>query len=132
MNYDEIIEFRNKNSKFAAHVGIRITEMKPGYAKGEMLVADHHQNAIQSIHGGCLFSIADTIGGTAAVSRGRRTTTMSSDFHFLSPGVDVKKLVAVATEVKCGKKISIYDVEVFNEREVLLAKGTFTFFNLEA
>lgn len=131
MNYDEMIEFRNKNSKFAAHVGIRITEIKPGYAKGEMLVAEHHKNAIKSIHGGCLFSIADTIAGTAAVSRGKRMTTMSSDFHFLSPGIDVKKLIAVAIEIKCGKKISVYDVEVFNEKEALLAKGTFTFYNLD-
>ena len=130
MTCEEIMDFRNKNNKFAAYLGIHTTEMKPGYAKGEMVVAKHFENAIQSIHGGCLFTLADTIGGAAAASRGNRMTTVSGDFHFLSPAIEVKKLIAVATEQKYGKTLSVFNVDIFNEKEKLLAKGTFTFYNL--
>lgn len=132
MNCEEIMGFRNKNSKFSAYLGIHITEMKPGYAKGEMVVAKHHENIMQSLHGGCLFSLADTIGGAASSSRGNRAITVSGDFHFLSPAIEVKRLTAIATEQKYGKKISVYDVAIFNEKEELLAKGIFTFYNLDA
>lgn len=126
---NKILEFRNKNSKFGNYMGIVTTELSIGYAKGEMAVEEHHENVIQSIHGGCLFALADTIGGSAAASRGNRMTTISGDFHYLSPAIQVKKLIAVAKEKKYGKTIAVYGVEVFNEKDELLAEGTFSFYN---
>jgi len=131
MNCKEIMDFRNRNNKFAAYMGIVTTELEIGYARGEMMIAGHHENAIGSVHGGCLFTLADTIGGAAAASRGNRMTTISGDFHYLSPAIQVRKLIAVATEKKYGKTIAVYNIEVFNEKEELLAQGTFSFYNFD-
>lgn len=98
MTYEETMKSNNLNSGFTSYLGIDVVEIKPGCAKGEMLVTRHHENEIQSIHGGCLFASADAIGGVAASAKGNRATTVSGNFHFLSPGIGVKKLTAVATE----------------------------------
>lgn len=127
---EDYMAYRNNHNEYAAFLGIRTTEMKEGYARGELVVRREFENAIGSVHGGCLFSLADTVGGSAAASYGLRTTTLSSDFHYLSPGIGQKKLYAEAKEIKRGKKISVYDVEITGEDGKLLAKGTFTFFNL--
>lgn len=128
--FEDYIAYRNDHNEYAAFLGIRTTEMKEGYARGEMTVRREYENAIGSVHGGCLFSLADTIGGSAAASYGMRTTTLSSDFHYLTPGIGQEKLYAEAKEIKKGKRISVYEVEVRGEDGKLLAKGTFTFFNL--
>lgn len=127
---EDYMAYRNEHNEYAAFIGIRTTEMKEGYARGEMPVRKEYTNAIGSIHGGCLFSLADTIGGAAAASHGIRITTVSGDFHYLSPGIGVKKLYAEAEEIKNGKRVSVCDVAVTGEDGTLLAKGTFTFFKM--
>lgn len=127
---EEYMAYRNEHNEYASFMGIRTTEMKEGYARGELPVRKEFTNAIGSIHGGCLFSLADTIGGSAASSYGIRATTLSSDFHYLSPGIGVDKLYAEAIEIKNGKRISVYDVSVTDENGKLLAKGNFTFYKM--
>jgi len=131
MDFQELIKQRNTQIQFLRLVGINITEMKYGYAVGEIILQEHHQNLIGSVHGGCIFSLADSVSGAAAMSYGNPATTLSSDFHFLSPAITCTKLTATASEIKRGKTINVFDVEVRDEKETLLARGTFSYFNLE-
>ncbi len=131
MNYQELLSKRNASNKFMDLVGIKITEMEPGYAAGEITLTEHHRNVIGSVHGGCIFTLADTVSGAAAISMGYRATTISSDFHFLSPALTCQKLISSARLIKDGKTIGVYDVDVRDENGKLLSKGTFSYFNLE-
>ena len=130
LSYEEIRKFRNENNEFTRHMGIVANILREGYAEGEMEIKKEHGNVIGSLHGGVLFTLADTIGGTAASSRGMKVTTVSSDFHFLSAGIDVRKLYATATEIKYGNKLCVYDVKVYSDQQKLLAYGVFTYYNL--
>jgi len=131
MDFEKLLETRNLKNKFDRHVGIQITKMQVGYAKGEINIADHHVNIIRSVHGGCIFSLADTVAGSAAVSHGELVTTVSANINYLSPAIGVKKLAAEAVEIKYGKNISVYDVSISDENEKLIAKGTFSYYNLK-
>lgn len=131
MTCEEIMRYRNENNHFAALLGIRTLEMKPGYAMGEMRLQECHKNAVGSAHGGCIFALADTIGGAAAASRGTRITTISGDFHYLSAAMEgSKKLIGTAKEIKFGKKIRVYDVEITDDAGRVIAKGIFSYYNL--
>ncbi|MGN0159115.1 MAG: PaaI family thioesterase [Brotaphodocola sp.] len=130
MTCEEILKYRNENNEFASFLGIVTTEMTPGYAKGEMHLTEHHINAVGSVHGGAIFALADTIGGAAAASHGTRITTVSGDFHYLSAAIGSKKLIGVAREIKYGKRIRVYDVEIQDEQDRLIAKGMFSYYNL--
>ena len=131
MTLEDVLKYKGANNGFNEHVGIEMTGLSEGYAKGELIVRDCHKNQIGSVHGGCLFTLADSIGGLAASSRGSRMTTISGEFHFLRPAITTKKLICTAKELKYGKKIAVYDVEIIDENNSLIAKGTFSFYNLE-
>jgi len=130
MDYQEIINERNRKSNFAKALGIEIKEIEKGYARCEMQLSNLHGNAIDTVHGGALFSLADVACGSAAASGGYKMTTISSNFNFISVSDNKDTLVAVAKEVKSGRKICVYDVDIADSKGKLIAKGTFSFYNL--
>lgn len=54
-----------RNDKFIELMGIRIVEVDEGYCKGELEVTDQHMNPLGTVHGGCLYTLADTVAGFA-------------------------------------------------------------------
>lgn len=129
-DYKNIREFRNAMNTFGDDLGIVTTKITAGHAECELPVTERFLNPIGSIHGGCLFTIADIAAGSAAASGGTLMTTVSSDFHFLTPGIGCRTLYAAADAIKEGKQICVYEVKVKDENGKILAEGTFTYFNL--
>ena len=132
--YAALVGYRNSGvNRFAAHVGIVIDEIGPGYAEGHIDIEEHHGNPIGSIHGGCLFALADSVGGAAAVSRKRAVTTINSSISYLNAGLSgkVKKITARADEVKCGKTTSVYNVVIKDDSGRMLIQSTMTYFKLD-
>lgn len=131
MDYKKLIEFRDNKNLFTKELGIKTVEIAEGYAKVEMLVKPEYRNMHGFVHGGCLFTLADTVGGAAVASYGKYATTVNANINYLRPAMDSEILVAEAREIKRGKKISVYDVTISDEQERLLAQGTFSYFNLD-
>lgn len=130
MDYDKIKTLRNRDYESVRFLNIITDEVKKGYAKGRLVIRPEYMNPIGSVHGGCIFFLCDTIGGTAAISHGTYVTTISGNINYLNPAIDTSVLTAVAREVKYGKNIIVCDVEVFDEKNSIIAKGTFSYFNL--
>ena len=130
MIQEEFLKYIHENNTFATFLGVQVLEVKPGYAMGELKIQDHHKNAVGSVHGGCAFTLADTLGAVASSFGGTRMITLSGDFHFLSAAMDgSEKLIGKAREVKYGKKIQVYDLEISDDTGKLIAKGTFSYYN---
>lgn len=130
INFEKIIEHINGLGGFASDIGIKILSISKGYAKAEINIEKKHLNPGNSVHGGCIFSLADTVGGVAAWSRGNYVVTSSSNINYLNPAIDSKRLIGIAKEIKFGKKILIYDVEIWDEKDRLIAKVTNTYYSL--
>lgn len=131
MDYEKLIKIRNATNYFANMMDLRIVEIKKGYARTVIdPVTKTHLNPINSIHGGCLFTIGDVTAGSAASSYGVQVTTLNSTFNFLRPGLHTTKLIGEATKLKHGKNISVYTVEIKDQDDTVLAEGTFTFASL--
>lgn len=129
MDYEQLRIARNEDKGFNKYLGFEYAEIKDGYARVELTLEPKHLNPKGEVHGGCIFSLMDTAGGVAAITKGNLATTSSAHINFLNSG-HCGKLVAVATEVKSGKSLMVFEVEVRDENEKLLSKGTFTFFRL--
>ncbi|WP_138159960.1 PaaI family thioesterase [Peptoniphilus catoniae] len=129
--YDKYIKARNEQNLYAIHLGIITTKMEEGYAKGEISLKKEYFNPMGSVHGGLIFSLADTIAGSASVSYGSKTATLSSNMNFVSAAFNTEKIVADAKVVKRGKKVIVVEVTVSDDKNKAVALGTFTFFNLE-
>lgn len=120
-----------KEKGFIHHVGIGDIEYDEGYATGKLDIKPNLLNPFGSVHGGCIFTLADTIGGTAAMTRGSYVTTISSSIQFLNPAQNTAFLVAEANEVKDGKTISVYDVMIRDDKQRDIAKVTLNYYKLQ-
>ena len=107
-----------------------ITDVGPGWAKGELAFREYHVNPIGSVHGGVIFFLADSVGGTAASSRGSRVTTANGTISYLNAAMNPEKLIAEAVELKAGKNLLTYDVYIRTEEGKLVAKATLEYFSL--
>ena len=76
MDYEALRRIRNEQNSFGNLVGVRIEEIREGYARSVLDVRADLSNPIGSLHGGVLFTIADITGGSAAVSHGEQVTTV--------------------------------------------------------
>jgi len=83
-------------------------------------------------HGGVIASVIDTVGDFAVgMMVGRGLPTVNFRVDYLRPAVDTA-LVAVSRVRRAGKSVGIADVDVFNEKGVLLAIGRGTYSTLES
>ena len=130
MTIEKIIQFRTVRNRFMQMLGIRVLEVKEGYARCEMPVQEDFLNPNDSVHGGVIFTLADCVSGYAAASHGMRCATMDSFISYLKPALTSKVLYGEAKEIKTGKTVLVYDVWVKDETDLLIAKCTFTYYNL--
>lgn len=118
------VDFRDK-------IGMVTLERRPGYAKCEIKIEPWHLNVLGVIHGGVLFTLADTTSGTAAAASSEyRVTTVSGNINYLRAGKNTSKITAEAVEVKNGKSFSVCDAKIYDDKGVLLATTTMTFYHL--
>lgn len=118
--YEKILE--KKVDGFVKTTGIVCTEVREGHAEGYIEITAAHLNPIGTVHGGVLFTLADTIGGLAAISRGNNCTTVSSDIVYLSPTMNSKKVIAISEEIKHGKRMSTIDTTIIDDNGTKIAK----------
>lgn len=130
MEYNKLKDFRNNIPGFTKEMQMIVTEVADGYARVEMDISAEHGNPIGSVHGGVIFSLADTAGGVAATSKGSFVTTVTGNINYLNPAIDVKKLIATTKEIKAGKNILVYDVTVRDEKENVIAESRMTYYSL--
>lgn len=130
MDYEYLRKVRNQKNAFRNLVGVKIVEIREGYARTELEIRPQLLNPIGSVHGGVLFTMIDITGGSAAVSHGDNVTTVDADIRYLRPGIGMKKIVCEAEEIKCGKRLLVYRLDVMDERKQILATGTATYMAL--
>ena len=107
--------------------GMVFEEIKHGYANIRVPITQEHKNFLGIVYGGWLFHMADLTAGAAFISDGSIGVTASSDIQFLRAGKDTEYIRCIAKVVKRGRNVDFVDAELFDDKEVLLAKGSFVF-----
>lgn len=67
MNAEALCQMIEKNT-FAKTIGLEMLELREGYAEGRIPVKEESKNPLGTMHGGCLYSLADIVSGTAQPS----------------------------------------------------------------
>lgn len=132
MEYTEhpVLSTVNSPHQFSYENGIVLTHLEPGLARGELRAGPNSINPHGMIHGGALATLADTVGGCCACSRGGNCVTASSTMEFLRPASgDI--IYCEATPKKLGRRLSVIQVVLTNRQGKEVATGTFTFFMSE-
>lgn len=127
MVYRAIMDNANNVRSFNRHNNIRITRLEEHYAEGELTVTPDSLNRWGFVHGGCLFSLADTVGGVAATTEGKSTVTLDCGFHFLRPA-NGSKIKCAARAVKVGQTVAVFRCTLTDDQDCTVAEGDFTFY----
>src|SRR3954462_6690637 len=95
----------------AAHLGITLEEVRPGYARATMTVGPQLLNTVGTAHGGATMALLDVVH--AAVSNSHGTVAIAQDFHteFLAPGAEGDRLVAEGVELPRSSRTAVYRIE---------------------
>ncbi|MBN1462360.1 MAG: hotdog fold thioesterase [Paludibacteraceae bacterium] len=114
-----------KKDQFAASNGISLLICKPGYAKAQVQIEERHLNGAGVVHGGLIFTLADFCFGVATNTYGQVSLSINASISFLAKS-NKGVLTAECKEISRNNKLSICDINVYNEEDKLLAnfKGT--------
>lgn len=131
LTLEELKERSQNTPGLISLIGMEFTNVSPGYCRGELAVKEELTNPYGIVHGGCIFALADTIGGSAALTHGKPVVTVDSNIHYLRPAADTDRIIAEAREIKYGSKIAVYEVNVTNTNGDLLATSIMSYFITE-
>ncbi|MBR5774291.1 MAG: PaaI family thioesterase [Clostridia bacterium] len=113
-----------KNDVFATQqAGIEIDEVGVGYAKCSMKITPKHMNAGGKVMGGAIFTLADLALGVAANCERSLSVTLSAQIYFLAVARGTT-LFAEARAIRQGTKVSVYEIDVYDELGTKVAKAT--------
>ncbi len=111
-------------SPFRELVGIEITHAEDGYAEGQLSLEGKHSSRREGLiaQGGVTFTLADSVGGAAAVSLdGRPTPTIDFRIDYLRPATG--DLRAVGEVTREGSETAVVDVLVTDVDDTEIATG---------
>ena len=114
------IKHHFEKDRFATTSGMRLVELRPGFAKTSMIVEDRHLNSVGTVHGGAIFTLADFAFGAAVKTGGKVAPLINTSLSFLK-ATRSGTLYAEATEISRSRKLSVCTVRVTNDAGELVA-----------
>lgn len=114
------IKHHFENDRFAASSGMRLVELRPGFAKTCLNVEERHLNNVGTVQGGAIFTLADFAFGAASKTGGKVAVAVNTNLSFLK-ATRSGTLFAEATEISRSRKLSVCTVHVTNDAGELVA-----------
>lgn len=105
----------------AQTLGMEIVAVGPGRASVSMTVRTDMSNGFGICQGGLVTTLADTAFAYACNSWNEQTVASGFDVQLLAAGQIGDTLLAHANVLVQGKRTGIYDVNVRNQHDVLIA-----------
>lgn len=96
-------------------LGIRLDDIRPGYARMSMTVDAWMLQGQAVCHGGLMFALADSAMAFASNSHNEAHTALNCNIDFLRPAVAGDVLTAEATEDNRTRRTGMYNVRVTNQ-----------------
>jgi len=136
-NYEElaprfkeaILDWMKTRNPFWSLLGMELMEVKKGWARVRLPYDGKLTNALGLLHGGAIFSPADSAVGMALVGligRDESISTLEMKINYLKP-VKGRAIMAEAKIVHKGTQTAIGDVDVKDDNDALIAKGLATY-----
>lgn len=126
MNPTEVVQKMMQNDHFSQWLGIEIDGIEEGFCALHFTVKKEMLNGFSSIHGGVLFSAADSAFAFACNSFGKVAVALDVHISYTRPAKEGDVLHVEAKMIHQGKTTGIYEVKITNAAQKLVAlfKGT--------
>ncbi len=102
-------------------LGMRIEEVRPGYARLSMTVTPNMVNGHNLCHGGLIFTLADSTFAFACNSHNQRAVAAGASIEFVAPAFLGDVLTAEGVEQVLKGRTGVYDMKVVNQKNQPIA-----------
>lgn len=99
---------------WARDTGIELVDVSPGRATVRMEVEERHKNSHGTVHGGALFTLADTAFALASNSHGVPAAAINAHISYVR-AASGGTLYATAEEFSLNPKIATYTVAITDD-----------------
>ena len=114
----------NGTDYFRELLGIKVHEVRDGYAKMSLEITKEHTNAVGFTHGGVLFALADCAFAEAVNFGDRKAVAIQVSINYLRPTAEGDILIAEATTVSDKKTLALCSVLVKKrDKDVAMFSG---------
>jgi acyl-CoA thioesterase len=115
-----------EHDHFTRWLGIIIDVHKEGYCSLHFSVRKDMLNGFGIVHGGVLFSAADSAFAFACNSYGVLSVALDASITFVKAAVEGDLIYVEAKELHNGRKTGLYDIVLTNQEHALVAafRGT--------
>ena len=120
----DVKELLNRNDRFAANAGCKLTEVDTEHAVAEMVVTSGHLNGGNVCQGGALFTLADLAIAALMNCRGQLTFGINNNIIFVSSAKEGDLLRAEAVSISDHHKIPSVEVRVTSQDGRLICHVT--------
>lgn len=122
---------RFESEPFAARFGIRILELEKGEAVVEMDVEKDSENIFKMAHGGAIFALIDSAFELAGNSSGIISVALNMNISYTKAVRPGDRLTARALEINTTRKTGLYNIDVKNQDDEMVASSQATVYRLE-
>lgn len=120
---ERMIEFTKNDTGFINKNGFKIIDLTNEHCIMEYKIKKDGLNPYGIVHGGLLFGLADSCAGTLAFMNEKIPLTTSANINYLNKASGTK-LIAEATILKEGNKIGYYNVNIYDDNNILVVNAT--------
>ena len=112
------------NEPIAKFLGMKLVELKPGYAKVTMKLKPKHQNFNGYVFGGIIVAIADQAFAYGSNSVAYPSVATQFHINFINAAGSSDELTAECRVLRSGKRAGVSEITVTNQTGKLIAKAT--------
>lgn len=130
-NWEEYVRFKISKNKFAPHIGLEFTELKPGFVKAHLPFQPIHEQQNGFLHGGVSSAILDMVCGFASyslVEQEQQVFTVETKCVYYNKGAG-QMFFAEGRVDKAGKRFHFCEGEIYyfeDHKKITVAKCTTT------
>jgi uncharacterized protein (TIGR00369 family) len=124
---DEILAAGGRMTGLPEYLGIKTTEVGPGYLVARLPVRPDLLNPFGNLHGGVIAGVVDHLLGAVCypvIQRGQWAATTEFKVNYLAP-VTAGELVGTSTIISLTRRTAVVRIEIVNgDRLAAAAQGT--------
>lgn len=122
----KIIKNLLKNDPFSQWLGIEVVEADHGICSVKCQVTGLMLNGFKVVHGGIIFSLADTALAFSAATAGRVALALDNSISYTKKAFLGDTLTARSEAVNLTYRTGLFDIKVLNQSSDIIAvmKGT--------
>ena len=117
------------NAPFAKTLGIRMIAARKDRIEAQLDVTMDKTTIPSTLHGGAIMAFADNLGGVGAflnMPEGCMTSTVESKTNFLRPAPLGEAVTGIATPIKLGRTLQVWETRITRADGKLVAIVTQT------